>query len=246
MLNNAIINGVIRQSATDFTAAFPEISADIAIRAAEVEQRVSALLQKKDPDATDTALCFEICPSLDDVFVLPEGEVRDAAIALRNKAQHILLQKHYEAERTLHPERLLEISREESISGVLAEAVRALRVIRPHAFGPEWFRFELGKDVYDAFCEFAYDLQSDTIQWDAIAKLLPSDLRSAFDTRELGEIPEYIETDEQFFHVVEALERRGIKREDLLDAARLANHIRDVPGFQALLDYCERSTKTDD
>lgn len=245
MLNAQTISGVIQQSAAELIAAHPDLSAHIAVRVADIDVRIAQVLQQRGDAVANAAFCFELCHSLEDIFQTDDTEIRQQTDVLRRNAQRILLQKHYDAERTAHPERILQIAREESVSGVIADAVQILRTSPSHVFGPEWFRFELGKDAYDALCEYAYDLEKDTIQWDMIASLLPSDLRSSFDTTEIGDIPDVIETDDQFDQVIAALERRGIKREDLLDAAQLAGHIRDVPGFQALLDYCERKAQED-
>lgn len=242
MIREDLLTGIVRTAALKLSAAHPDHKAEIALRSADVTLRLRSLVAG-NTETNGTAFCLEICEPLDALLTTDDEELQRSIEHVRSEAQASLLKAHFRDRRMTETDNILSVNREEAIIGVLADAVARLRIQKPKNFGPEWFKFELGQTAYDALREFAYDLESDSVQWELIAAMLPQSIRSSFDTRELGEIPEHIETREEYLAALQVLERRGITRSDLMDFANIARHIQTVQGFKAILDFIERTTK---
>lgn len=242
MIIEQLLTGLVRTSAQKLSTLYPEHGAEIALRSADVMMKLRALVEGSN-ETNGTALCLEVCAPLDMLLRTDDVALRQSIDRIRVEAQTSLLRALYRDARRAAPDDILSINREEEVSGIVAEASAKLRILHPKSFGPEWFKFELGQTEYDELREFAYDLESDSVKWDRVAAMLPQSVRAPFDTRELGEIPERIETREQFLAALEVLERRGISRTELKDFANITSNIRTVQGFTAILEYVERTAK---
>lgn len=242
MIDESVLIGLVQECGSALASKHSEHATEIAMRSAEVTLRLRALL----PELQGTewpSLCFELCAPLDELLKTDDAALRQSIGEIRSRAQETLLRKHYDNRRRTEQGNMLAINREEAIATIVATAVKKFRESRPKKFGPEWFRFELGDAAYDDLREFAYDLEGDSVQWTLIRAMMPSEMSRAFDPREFGEMPTIIETDEQFREVLEILERRGYPLTELLDAGNAAKHLREVPGFQTILEYAERLQK---
>lgn len=242
MMQRELIVGLVQSSASALAKLHPEHSAEIAVRSAEVQRRLQALLGTTT-EQNNGARCLEVCECIDDLLTSDSAEVQRTVQRIRREAQGKLIAGHYQNLRRAEGADVLALNREEAIARILSGAVQKLGHSTKKAFGPEWFRSEMGQDTYDELREFAYDLTSDTVQWERIASMLPQSIRKHFDTRELGEIPERIDTREQLLAALEVLERRGISRTDLMDFANIPHHVQNVQGFVAILEFIERTAK---
>lgn len=241
MMQRELILGLVQSSASALAKLHPEYSAEIAVRSAEVQQRLQALLGTT-AEQHNAAQCLEVCECMESLLTSESAEIQRTVQRIRREAQGKLIAGHYQNLRREEGADVLALNREEAIARILSSAVQKLGQNKK-TFGPEWFRSELGQDTYDELREFAYDLDSDTVQWERIASMLPQSIRLHFDTRELGEIPERIDTHEQLRAALEVLERRGISRTDLMDFANIPHHVQNVQGFTTILEYIERSAK---
>lgn len=241
MITADLLAGLVRTSALKLSLAHPDRKAEIALRSADVTLKLRSLLGAST-ETNGVALCLEICEPLDALLLTDDAELRSSIERIRAEAQASLLRSHFRNRRTADQDNILAVNREEQVSGILAKAIVKLRILKPKSFGPEWFKLELGQTAYDELREFAYDLESDSVKWDRVALMLPQGIRTAFDMRELGEIPDRIETQEQFLVALDVLERRGISRAELRDFANITRHVQTVQGFTAILEYVERTS----